>query len=125
MRLLDGALRHFPRGNQQLLMNRMTQPSAARLDSRAKSDAEHSGGDEFEGLEQGGQANLWWSVLVTDDERGLAFGAIMLLQLKAVSDKANVALVGVKQVDGPILCLVPVVTEWASEFELERPPAWD
>jgi hypothetical protein len=106
-------------------MNRMTQTAAPRLNSWAKPDANYSGRDELECFQQGCQADLWWGVLVTNHDRGLAFRAIVFLQLEAVADKADVALVWVEEIDGPILGLVPVVTEWTSEFELESPPAWD
>jgi hypothetical protein len=43
------------------------------------------------------------------------------VQLETVSDEADVAFVGVEQVDGPVLCLITVVPEWAGQLDLESP----
>src|SRR5712692_3193713 len=106
-------------------MHRMTKPETGNLGPWAKPDADSPSRNELEGFQKRSQADPRWSVLIANDYRCFTFGAAKLLQLETVSDKADVSLVGVEEVDGPILCLVPVVSKRTREFELEPPPAGD
>ena len=84
------------------------------LDSLIEPDADHSSCDQLEPVEKGGQGN-----------GRLPLGASKLLELQAVSDETDIALIGMQQIHRPVFGLIAVVPKGACEFELESPPAGD
>lgn len=90
-----------------------------------KADPSDGRGYELEGIQQGCQTNLGWRVLVSHDNLGLAFCSVQVQKLEAVTNGADVAWVGMKQVYGPVLGGLSIVSKWSCDLELQGPFAWD
>ena len=87
--------------------------------------AGHPRCDQLESIEEGRKSNSRRRVLVPDCDCRLAFTTAEPPKLEAITDKADIALVGVKQIDRPIFGLSSIVSKRSSKLELQGPPIRD
>jgi hypothetical protein len=81
--------------------------------------------DDLEGLDQWGEVNLRWHMLVPYSDYGPAFRAFITGKLITVPNCADVAGIWVEQIDRPILRFSTVVSKWSRDFEFDSPPVGD
>ena len=95
------------------------------LHSTTDPDAYHLSGNELKSIEKWRKRYSRGCVLVSNHYDGLALNSSKPLKLKAIPYKADISLIGMEEIHGPIFGFFPVIAKWPGKLELQGPLVWD
>ena len=80
------------------MMDGVNEPGDANVDSRTELDTYNLISDQLERRQSWLERDLWWRMLITEDDYGFAFGESRLEQLQAVANATRVARIRIENV---------------------------